>query len=190
MRNPVASLVLATCAVATGAAEPAPPAERLLACADLADQGARLACFDREVAPLVRARREAQTRAPAPAVAASAPAPVAAPRAASTPPVAPAPAAAPATPAFGSEQLKPIEKGSAASTEILHARITASARGGQGTYLVTLDNGQVWRHEEGSQMEYLKVGEAVTITRAALGSYRLTIDSLNSGKWVRVSRVR
>jgi len=186
MRNPVASLVLATCAVAAGAAEPAPPAERLLACADLADQSARLACFDREVAPLVRARREPQTRAPAPSVAA----PVAAPRAASTPPVAPAPAAAAATPAFGSEQLKPIEKGSAASTEILHARITASTRGGQGTYLVTLDNGQVWRHEEGSQMEYLKVGEAVTITRAALGSYRLTIDSLNSGKWVRVSRVR
>jgi hypothetical protein len=38
---------------------------------------------------------------------------------------------------------------------------------------------------------YLNPGEAVTITRASMGSYRLTLDSAGNGKsWVRVTRVR
>jgi hypothetical protein len=74
--------------------------------------------------------------------------------------------------------------------KVLHARITDARRGSGGVYLLTLDNGHVWRHEQGSMAAYLKVGEAVTIRPASLGSYRLTLDSGNSKNWVRVTRVR
>jgi hypothetical protein len=94
-------------------------------------------------------------------------------------------------PSFGQEQMQPKDRPElAAESAVLRARIASTRRGGQGTYLIALDNGQVWRHEEGSQAEYLKVGEAVTITRGAMGSYRLTLDAGSSRNWVRVSRVR
>jgi 23S rRNA pseudouridine2605 synthase len=57
-------------------------------------------------------------------------------------------------------------------------------------YLVTLDNGQVWRHEDGGMAPYLVPGDAVTISRGAMGSYRLTRDAGKSKDWVRVTRVR
>jgi hypothetical protein len=44
--------------------------------------------------------------------------------------------------------------------------------GGSGVYFITLDNGQVWRLESGGMADYLSPGAAVTISKAALGSYR------------------
>lgn len=72
----------------------------------------------------------------------------------------------------------------------LQARITESRRSTGGVYVVTLDNGQVWQHEMGSMADYLRVGEAVTIRRASLGSYRLTLDDGRDKNWVRVTRIR
>lgn len=43
---------------------------------------------------------------------------------------------------------------------------------------VVLDNGQTWKSTDGDMG--LRVGEAVTIRRAALGSYMLTSDSRHS----------
>jgi hypothetical protein len=186
MRRSLASLVFATGAASLGAAQA--PAPQIVACTELADASARLACFDREVAPFARERREA----PAATSPAALP-PVSPPVVAEAPaPRAPAPQQAPPPEsAFGQEQLKPEDRQSTpAEAATLHARITAHRRGGQGTYLVTLDNGQVWRHEEGSRVDYLKVGAAVTISRAALGSYRMTLDDGNARNWVRVTRVR
>lgn len=182
MRRALASLFFATTAASLGAAQP--PAPGILACTELADASARLACFDRELAPFVRERRDVPA-APPPASPPPAPPPVSADVAT---PRAPSP---PADSAFAQEQLKPQDRPAPpAEAATLRGRITAHRRGGQGTYLVTLDNGQVWRHEEGSQVDYLKVGAAVTITRAALGSYRLTLDGGSARNWVRVSRVR
>jgi hypothetical protein len=185
MRRSLASLFFATGAAGLGAAQA--PAPEILACMELADATARLACFDRELAPFARERRAPAAPPPAvpppvsPAVVAEAP-----------PPRAPAPQQAPPPESsFGHEQLKPEDRpASPAEASTLHARIASHRRGGQGTYLVTLDNGQVWRHEEGSRVDYLKVGAAVTISRAALGSYRLTLDDGNARNWVRVTRVR
>jgi hypothetical protein len=53
-----------------------------------------------------------------------------------------------------------------------------------------LDNGQVWRHEDSVQGEYLRDGEAITIEKGALGSYKLTRDAGKSRNWIRVTRVR
>jgi hypothetical protein len=177
-------ILLATATVSAEAAQTAPPTDRLLVCTDLTEAIARLTCFDREMAPLVSARRAAVAQPPPVPAPSPAPASVTAPVA----PAPPAAATAPTAAQFGQEQLKSRDQD--AEPAALHARIASSRRGGQGTYLLTLDNGQVWRHEEGSQVEYLKVGEAVTITRAAMGSYRLNLDAGNSRNWVRVTRVR
>lgn len=72
----------------------------------------------------------------------------------------------------------------------LQARITETRKATGGLYLVILDNGQVWRHETGSMAEYLRAGEAVTIRRAGLGSYRLTLDAGRNKDWIRVTRIR
>lgn len=99
-----------------------------------------------------------------------------------------APVNAPA-PAAGAPQIeKPVQVPEEAAT--VQARIVESRKSGGGLYVITLDNGQVWRHESGSMEPYLKAGEAVTISKGALGSHRLTLDSSKSKNWVRVTRVR
>ncbi|MEO8315567.1 MAG: hypothetical protein ABI645_12330 [Pseudomonadota bacterium] len=57
-------------------------------------------------------------------------------------------------------------------------------------YVVTLDNGQAWRHQDSHQAEFLREGDAITITRAALGTYRLTRDAGRAKNWIRVTRFR
>jgi septal ring-binding cell division protein DamX len=199
----VAALLFAAANPSQGAETLGSSLDRLVGCADIAESSARLECFDRGVAPL-RPQRVPPPGVTAPVVApalVAAPAPVAAvpPPVAQSAPVssqAPVPAqAAPSAPptqfALGEEQLKGRNQVQAAQEQAsLQARITQAGRGGQGTYLITLDNGQVWRHDQGSMASYLTPGEAVTITRASMGSYRLTLDSGSKKNWVRVTRVR
>ncbi len=180
----VAALLFAAVPASQGAETLGSSLDRLVGCADIAESAARLECFDRGVAPL------RPPRAPAASVNADivAPAPVASPT-----PAAPAPtqSAPPARIALGEEQLKGRNQVQIAQEQrSLQARIAQARRGGQGTYLITLDNGQVWRHEQGSMAGYLNPGEAVTITPASMGSYRLTLDSGSAKNWVRVTRVR
>jgi pyruvate/2-oxoglutarate dehydrogenase complex dihydrolipoamide acyltransferase (E2) component len=169
MKIAVTSLVLATIGARVLAAESTTiPTDQLLACVDLQDAAARLACFD-QVAQLAGARRAPSAPAAVPTT---------------------APAATAALPSFGQAQLKPNERPAESAQEsALHARVASSRSAGQGTYLLTLDNGQVWRHEDGDFASYLAVGEAVTISKASMGSYRLTRDAGKAKNWVRVSRI-
>lgn len=159
-----AMLCLATAPLCMAAGEPAADAQD---CAAISDATARLACFD--------------------AAAARSRAAVAAPASAST---SQSPPAASSASALGEEQLRSRRTDRDADEPALKARISEARRGNGGVYLLTLDNGHVWRHEQGSMAPYLKVGEAVTISPASLGSYRLTLDSGSSKNWVRVTRVR
>jgi hypothetical protein len=158
----------------TGVSTAAAPADQLLACAGMADPTARLACFDKLAAPL--ARPTAPARAPAPA----------APTPAATAP----PAIAP-PPSFGQEQVtrerRPESKEEAPA---MHARLTSQKPAGGGYFNLYLDNGQVWRHEDQMLGQYLKDGDAITIEKGALGSYRLSRDAGKSRNWIRVSRLR
>ena len=73
----------------------------------------------------------------------------------------------------------------------MHARLTSQKQiGSSRTYNLFLDNGQVWRHEDSHLGSYLREGESITITRATLGSYRLTRDAGSAKDWIKVSRVR
>ncbi len=151
-----------------------PLAERLVACAGIDAAAGRLACFDREVAPLTQASEVPRQPAPAaPAV------------------QAPVAAADPAPPALGQEQLpRSVAPPAAAASEALHARITELRNLGSGFYLVLLDNGQAWRHDNEALGAYLRQGESITISKGNLGTYRLVRDAGKARDWIRVARVR
>jgi hypothetical protein len=179
MKIQFAALALAAASRSFAAEPPAVSLDRMLACAEITAATARLECFDRSVA----ATRAPDTRAaPAPAVV-PAPAPVQVPSRVEASPPPPPQASSPAE-----EKTKGNEQPEATGT--VHARITETRKASGGLYLIMLDNGQTWRHEQGSMEPYLKVGEAVTIRRATLGSYRLTLDAGKASNWVRVSRIR
>ncbi|MEY2854524.1 MAG: hypothetical protein RL030_1656 [Pseudomonadota bacterium] len=190
MKKKKLALCLLIWATALPLAHAAAPAvlDGLIRCAAQVEPQQRLACFDREIAPHVVAQRPATSTAP---LATAAPAPAAPIVAQASAPLPQLPAATPApTRALGEEQL-PVDRQPVRQAEelALTARITSLDKAGS-AFFVSLDNGQVWRHENSAQGEYLKMGESVTITRAALGSYRLTRDAGQAKNWIRVSRVR
>ena len=142
----------------------------LLACRNISDAAARLACFDREAAAL------------APAPRASGAAPTA---------VRPAPALDPQQ-QFGLPERAVAAKEVAAGTRAadatkIEARLVEIVPAVDGRAVFTLDNGQVWRQlsQEGDLLA--KQGDAVTISRGLLGSYWL---ALKSKRGCKVTRLR
>jgi len=186
MKKSVVSLVLAVVAC------PALPAEssmdRLVGCADIKDSRDRLACFDREVAPLASARSRPTPSAPPVAVARTVPAPTPPP----TTPAAPIPSSpAPGAKSFGEEQLQPKARSAAPEEEqVLHAHIQRLRTVTANDFIVYLDNGQAWRHQDAVLGGYLREGDAITISKGALGSYRLVRDAGGSKNWIRATRIR
>jgi hypothetical protein len=178
-RKLIPALVAAVMMVEAGAASLS--VDQLVACAGITDSVVRVACYDREVAPLVREVAE-RARASSPA--------------APTPPPVPTPAPATATaptpaPSFGQEQLTREQRPAPEKEELaLHARLSSQKPVGAGRFNLYLDNGQVWRHEDQVLGSYLKDGDAITIEKGALGSYKLTRDAGKSRNWIRVTRVR
>lgn len=165
-----------------------PLLDRLVACTAITADQARLACLDQELAPLARAR-VAPTAVQVQPRAATPEPPAATPPAPATPPS--PPVAETALPSFGNEQLSAGRKPAINLAEQeLHARITELRTAASNRFMVTLDNGQIWRHEDAHRGSYLKVGEAITIRKGTLGSYRLTQDEGSSSNWIRVTRIR
>jgi hypothetical protein len=194
MKKNALTLVLALASVPVWPAEAiTPEMEKLVDCADLKDSLQRLECYDRGIVPFARARSAAATSASAVVVRATAPAEVPMPSTTSAPSAAPAilvsaPPASAST--LGQEQLPADRKPAAPEEEqVLRAKISSLRTAGN-AFLVSLDNGQVWRHEDQYQGAYLKQGESVTVRKAAMGSYRLTRDAGESRNWIRVTRVR
>lgn len=179
MKQMAVSAVLAVASAAAFSAEaPRGLNERLVVCADLGEAAARLACFDREVAPLKVGSRGSKT------VSTPATAPVQAPVSTAAP--------AAARPVLGEEQLRRSSEETAAkdAAETQQARITELRQLGADVYLVSLDNGQVWRHDNAALGAYLRVGDAVTISKGKLGTYRLVRDAGKAKDWIRIARVR
>ena len=159
-------------APATAATVGGMPGTELARCATIAASQARLACYD-----ALAGRAPDEARSAAGLGAASAAAVAVAPQ--------PAAAAAPADPVqtFGLPEARlqtaPKEL-PAIEAHVAQVHVDQYRRGS-----VVLDNGQVWALTEGEN--WLGVGEAVTIRRAALGSFMLTSASKYS---YRVRRVR
>lgn len=171
----------------------------LLACRDIADSAARLACFDREAAALARSR-SVSVPAPTPPVATTSPAapafaaPAGAPAAAApaaTPPEHPAPALSPQQ-QFGLPEHAVAAKEVAAGTRAadatkIEAHLVQIAAGADGRFVFTLNNDQVWKQLLAEGDLLAKPGELVTISRGWLGSYWL---QAKSGRGCKVSRLR
>jgi hypothetical protein len=151
-------------------------------CRALADDAARLACYDEAIARSDRA--PAMTKAP----------PKAAPAPAQT---APAAAAAPAAPAadpedaFGrerrvqAEEQQRLDQDARALGE-LEATVTTIGLRADGLMTITLDNGQVWRQNRPDSRFRLKEGDRVKIQPGSLKSFIL---SGPTNKSTRVTRV-
>jgi hypothetical protein len=133
------------------------------ACAAISKNSERLACYDTRVFPVA-----------AGAAAVAAPLPSAEEVFGAKDSATPAPATEEAK-APGREELSKIT-----------ARVTAMSTLPRGQLEIELDNGQVWRQIEAREL-LLHVGDSVTISRAALGTFRL---STSSGRISKVERVR
>jgi hypothetical protein len=185
----------------------------LLACRRLTDSTARLACFDREAAlldsgPAPRAAASAGALSTPQASAAPAVAPTPAPPATSAPLAAvaqsapgpsPLPPARPTTSApLDPEQQFGLPEHAVAAREVaagtraaeaakIEAHLVSLGPAADGRWVFTLDNRQVWR-ELASEGDLLaKPGDAVTISRAFLGSYWLQAPT---GRGCKVTRIR
>ena len=147
-------------------------------------------------------------RAPVPTVApataapsASAPAAVESAHAAPVAPAAPV-SAAPQAPAVASERARAEQFGQEElpqaarpakhqEEESLSSRITALNAVGANKYLISLENGQVWRQKESDHVAtFYHVGDDVRIEKGMLGSYRLWTVSTGQKNWIAVLRMR
>lgn len=131
-------------------------------CRELADAGARLACYDALPLP--------KTLAPA------APAPAA-----------PAPAAPPKLTAEGREARFGIEQKAAAQEELpaIQSHIPGLFEGWRPNMRIRLANGQVWQIADDSARMMERRDPKVTVRRAALGAFFLDFEGDNRSPRVR-----
>ena len=168
----------------------------LLACRDLVDPAARLACFDRAAAALAPTQG---SPAAARAVAGATASPSASAGAAASPapstvnPTSPRPAAIlspeqqfglPAGAVTKNEVAAGVRAADAARVEAHIARMTTAA---DGRVVFTLDNAQVWKQLQSAADLLAKPGDSVTISRGWLSSYWLQVQS---GRGCKVTRLR
>lgn len=166
-----------------------PLQDELRVCRGLADDAARLACYD---AAVDRSRNNSAGR-PA---AASQQATAAAPAEPAPTVIAATAAGAAATTSqidqedlFGKsgDELQRTVEAATGSEQLdnLTATVTKLQKFGYDKVLITLDNGQVWKQVDASSLR-LRVGDAVDIERASLGSFMLRKQG--SKRSMRVSR--
>lgn len=78
-----------------------------------------------------------------------------------------------------------VRAASAEDLKSVRGKVVDLKTGNDGSVLVTLDNGQVWRQISGGLL-LLKAGDDVTINRAAMGSFQMVVPSGRAGKFKRV----
>lgn len=161
MLRTLLSIVSSVLASSASLAQSPVPAE-FVSCSQIQKNGERLACYDRAVAYLSQPAGQ-QAAAPTPETSFGLQASV------------PQPPAA-AVPAEKSEEVSSIT-----------ARVTEITSDREGKKVVALDNGQTWRELSKSGFLTLNPGDEVTINRAALGSFMMSIPN---GRPIRVRRVK
>ena len=156
-------------------------AKALKGCASIAENDARLTCFDALAAVLVDDQVEVQAVEPIAVAAASAvvaAAPVVASTAEGTGP-------APLTDEVGKERIEPKE---ADEREKYSSRVVACQESAQsGQYYFTLDNGQVWKQSNYRRLGFRDCAFDIEISKGSLG-YNMYIPSKDRS--VRVARVK
>lgn len=187
---PVRNVALASVAIAATASPLAVAGPEVThRCAAVPGDDDRLACYDQAFG------RPNSNPTPGVAAAPPAPAPSATVAPTNTAPVATVPSAAAAAQGreeFGlsevAKRARDPEKARESMPESITAVVARLSMRPTGEAVVSLDNGQVWEQAETATTSVrLKAGDAVTIRKAALGSYVLVTPSRMS---VRVRRIR
>lgn len=149
--------------------------ERAQACVTQTDDARRLACYDAALGVGSDTDRSAGVNGSKPAVPQNAPV---------SRPSTPTTHERTATERFGYRgeiaREEVDRKAAASKLEMLQARITAIEWLPRGEFMLTLDNGQVWRQKTKQSVGPLHVGDQVTIRAGALGSFRLSGSSNRS----------
>ncbi len=187
---PMRKAMLILCLTAAAAPAQADLAQDLLACARIADDARRLACYDRfatEVIEIGLAGTSAGTGAAAAGAAAAAPAATSAPPTAAPAPQAQsqAPAAAATAPASATHRFGLDESGS--GPKKIKSTYVGDFTGWDGDTIFRLENGQVWQQAEQGRMSWRAENPEVTISRGMFGVYRLSVKGVN--KKVKVRRI-
>ena len=215
MKNALVIAALASSLTVVCQAAPVP--ENLLACSKVEDPAERVKCYDAQI----EAMKAAAGSSSSPATGAvqalsthkSAAAPVA-PAGQSNAPVsssslvastkgptpgtpsaatgAPLPTVAPTPESFGQEQLpRSTRAADSREDESLKSRINALSASGSNEYMISLENGQIWRQlEPNTTSTFFRVGDDVHIEKGALGSYHLWCVSTGAKNWILVRRMR
>ena len=156
--------------------------DRLRACASEKDDTRRLACYDAEVARL--GKRPAAPAGPSTPATASVQAGMdssEAPGAGRTD----VPAAVSPEDAFGKRG--DLRKDTVAEAGEITSSVVSFSRGADQRFVVTLQNGQVWREVTPNSAVRLQQGDTVRIERGSLGSFVLVGPAKRSSK---VKRIR
>ena len=150
--------------------------QALIKCAQIAQDDARLHCFDAVVSQL--------QSAPATPASAAQPAPVTQPSK-SAPPSAPAPAVK--EPPQGYNNFGLQEKQRQQAADEISAMITKVDQGPRDKLIITLDNDMVWKQKD-SAFFSAKKGRKVIVEAGALGAFYLKVEGSN--RRIRVERLR
>jgi hypothetical protein len=138
------------------------PSEPLIACTELTEDATRLACFDREVAEIRKHSAQTQTRA-----------------------------APTAEEQFGLSDKKVLgleaRPDQTPTPRMLRARIVSISRTATDRQVFVVDSAQTWQQIELDPDFAARIGQEVTISKGALGSFWLATDSHHA---TRVTRVR
>jgi hypothetical protein len=152
----LAAAALLGVGAAHATADVVPPALR--ACVNVKNKSERLACYDRTIEQL---SSDSATATPERSAVAN----------------------------FGASSMRGSARAQKIEREELiavSAHVTALGHDASGALVIDLDNGQQWRQTSGSSSPLLEVGHEVTISRAALNSFRM---STPSGRTLKVKRV-
>jgi hypothetical protein len=157
----------------------------------------RFACYERHVGAAVKQNNAVPSAPPTPLPVTPTPtsrstSTPAEPPAAAAPSTAPPPsasaAAAPATDDAGREPKPKSASDQSAESSPIVATVTALKESVPKAYLISLDNGQVWRQSY-PQWYPLQPGQRVTLSRSKWGeAYRLSAEGLHG--FIQVERVR
>ena len=183
--------LLILCLTAAAAPARADLAQDLLACARIADDARRLACYDRfatEVIEIGLGGASEGVAAAGAAAGSSAGATTASaqPAAPATPEPAAASAATAAAPAAATDTFGLDESGS--GPKKIKSNYVGAFTGWDGDTVFRLENGQVWQQAEQGRMSWRAENPEVTISRGMFGVYRLSVKGVN--KKVKVKRIQ
>lgn len=153
----IAAPAMVASAFAAGEADRVPP--ELRSCASISRNAERLACFDRAIAALAAGKEGAAVAATTPEA------------------------------SFGLNasvrEAPAVKEKDGADLQSVQSTVQGFARAADGSTVIRLENGQSWRQLSGGDT-LLKKGDAVTVTRGALGSFQMNVPS---GRTVKVRRI-